>query len=1107
MPESLKAYQLLKDKCKTTRLVLPRAVTQKRLCIVGEALGADEESAGDYFCGKTGKGIFDKLLKETGLIRDAVHITNIIKVRPPDNKVERLGELGLSVDDFIPYLQEELSLVRPRVILALGATAMTALTGKEGITKWRGSTAACTLLPGIDVVITFHPSYIQRGQWHLYPYVRNDFIHFAELGFGLAKTTEPFEMVTNPTLTQILDYLTNIQNNSIATSIDIETINRTHITCIGFSNGPNSAICIPFRHKGVQLRWAKHEQLIILDAIRQVYQKPGLLKVGQNFLDYDAHYLLPLLGFPREPLFDTLYAHQLIHPDARHDLGFIMSNYSDMPFHKSDFKDWESNKVPHDQTLWEYNCKDCIGTHRAYVNLDKDLIETNLHNFLVGYIMPLKRVLFEMEHRGVRVDIELRDRLAKDIEDNLLPDALWAIEELTSHSLNPNSSKQVGEYLDETLHIPIPRTEKGNYTVDEDKLEELFARFPQHKRIMELIICTRKLKAKDLGTYLRAKLSTDNRMRTSYGITKTGRLSSGTNHHGVGTNLQNQPKRLRIIFLPDKGDVFIAADLAQAEALVLVFQIKAEKLKARMLKGEKIHAIVASMIDKKSIKELTPERYRDIKSVVYGCVDAETEVLSSNKGWLPVSSVTENDFIAQWWPDKSIDFVKPNKIHTYSFQGDLYHFTQGYFDQLVTPNHRMPLKQWRYGRDRRILTNGPVRDILAENFSRFWNAYKSPLSGVLVDLLPTSTLTEDEASLLVAIQADGCVREHGEVEFNLKKHRKILRLIQLLTILNIPFTPSTHNTFGYFYIKPTPQLLNITSFMSTGKTFKLNLLYTLSQSVRETFLTELSFWDGRSNGSDSWQYYTTNQQNAETVVTLCHLTNKRGIIADRDNTQGTFGGANNKRLYTVSISNYPEGDITCMVINKTQHNGLVYCLTMPSGYFLVRRNKRVSVTGNSNYGAGIRKFATIIKKTVAEAKVLREQYFTIVPEIPAYHMWIKHELETTRRLTTCYGRTRIFTGLIDDEACRSGNAQLPQSTIADTINIGILGLWLIKPPEVKLLMQVHDEIVMSMPRNVVEQFKPYIKLHLETLRELWIGDDLLVVPVDISEPHNRWYGG
>ena len=775
--QDLSSFPLLSSKCGSTRLVLPKDVSPKRLCIVGEALGADEELNGEYFCGKTGH-MFDKLLKESGLIRDAIHVTNVIKVRPPDNKVFRLGELNLSIQDFLPYLKEELEIVNPRAVLALGATAMEALTGKDGITKWRGSVVQCTMIPTIPIVlITFHPSYIQRGQWHLYPYVRNDFIHFAEHAFGLLKQTKPFEEVIDPTLTQAIEYLDDIKNNSTQTSIDIETVNKSHITCIGFSKHEDSAICIPFRYNGLKLRWSKSEQLVLLNAMKSVYQKPGLVKLGQTFLDYDAHYLLPLLGFPREPLGDTFYAHQLIHPDARHTLAFIMSVYSDMPYHKEDAKDWEAKHLPHDTALWQYNCKDNIGTHRSWNKLIIDLKEIGLYDFLVGYIMPFRRALFEMEHRGIRVDKTMRDQMAADVRDNLLPDAQWVIEELVGHPINPNSSPQVGKYLDEELHMPIQRTDKGNYTVKEDALEELYARFPQHRRIMELIICARKMKAKDLGTYLTAPLSPDGRLRTSFGIAKTGRLTSSENPFGVGTNLQNQPKRFRKFYLPDEGHVLLCPDLVGAEAFATVYQAKAHALKIEMNKGNKIHAVVAKWITGKSPKELSPTVYRDIKSCVHG----------------------------------------------------------------------------------------------------------------------------------------------------------------------------------------------------------------------------------------------------------------------------------------------------------------------------------------SNYKMGVNKFAKTIGKTVAEAKVLREKYYSVFPELPAYHQWVDDTLRNERVLATCFGRRRVFTGDLDKDDLYSAYAQIPQSTVADDINFGILGLWLIKPKGIHLLIQVHDEVVISLPPNMVDFFIPYIRYHLETLRELWIGDDLLVIPVDIGEPREAWY--
>lgn len=1107
MPQSLQAYQLLASKCSKTKLVLPINLNQTKMAIVGESLGKDERDNDAYFVGAAGK-LLDKLIREAGLIRSIMHITNVIKVYIPTtpNKENYLNSIGLSTSDFIPYLTEELERINPKIILAVGGIALETLTNETSITKWRGSTLKCTLsdkLKNVTIIPTLHPSYLQRGKMMLYPYVRHDVVRFAKLAFNLSEPAQEYEQITNPNLTEVVDFLHDINANSTATTFDIETVAKQLITCIGFTKSTTSAICIPFRHNGLKNRWEEHEQLIILDSIRQIYNNPKITKIAQN-IGYELHYLLPLLGFPREPLFDTMHAHQLIHPDAPHDLGFLISTYTKMPYHKDEFKDWEMKDLPHDQTLWEYNIKDVISTHRIYERFKVDLQELNLYDFFVGFVMPLKRVLFEMEHRGINVDKNLRDKKDKDISENQLPDVLYHINELTGKDINPNSSLQVGEYLT-SLNIPIPRTDKGNYTVKEDKLDKLRARFPQHKRIMDLIICARKLKAKTLGTYLRATLSQDGRLRTRYNFTKTGRLSSKENHLGEGTNLQNQPKRLRTIYIPDKDHVFLTPDLEQAEALVQVFYMKAEKLKKRMLEKEKIHAIVAEWIDGKKISELTPERYRDIKSTVYGCVDAQTEVLTTN-GWIPITNCTIETEIAQWNPTNwEISFVKPLKLHKGQHVGDILEFTQGFFNQRITPTHRMPHWQIKKGRAREDV-DGPVRDILAKDFKQVKNQYmRLPLAGKID--IGTKNLTKLEAGLLLAIQADGCIRSNGAVEFNFKKPYKINRLCYILDNLGIlcSIYPTQNNKYTSFYISKTSKLTQITDYLLPNKTFNFKHLIQCKQATLHQIVTEACFWDGRTNGPNSWQYYTTNKQNAEIMTTLAHLTNHRGIINDRDNTGG-FGCENAKRLYIVSISRYPLGDFSCMHVERINTNETVYCPTVPTGYFVIKRNDRISITGNSNYRMGVDTFATTIGKTVAEAKVLRDKYYSAVPELPAYFDWIENELKTNRKLTNPYKRVRIFTGMLDVSELYSAYAQLPQSTVADTINLGILGLWLIKPQNIHLLIQVHDEVVISLPLSLVEWFKPYIKLHLSTLREIEINNEILTIPVDIGKVKTNWYG-
>jgi len=752
------------------------------MCILGESLGADEVANNAYFCGKAG-GLLNRLLADVGLIRPTLHITNVVKVRPPDNKLERLGELGLAVEDFLPYLKEELTLVNPTIILAVGALAAETLChilGPElkGITKWRGSVLSEKLTgKNITTVITCHPSWLLHGNMGQYVYIRHDFDSFAKLGFGLKSNMVPFKQTLDPTLTQCLSYLDELNSTSIETCVDIETVAKQRITCLCFTKNPNDVITIPFRVAGLKNRWNKAEFIMLLQAMRRVWHNPRIAKINQDILSYDAHYLLSLLGFPRGPVWCLHRAHHLLHPDAAHDLGFIMSVYSDMPYHKEDAKDWELKSLPHQDALWDYNSKDGIGTHRCMTRIKADLKELNLWNMFTGYVMPLQRVLFEMEHTGMRVDVAEMQDWARFVEEEELPIGLDVLEKLCGQRINPNSSPQVGAFLD-SKGVPVQVTEKGNYTCKEDKMDEYAARFPKLRKLIQSMLCLRVLKSKTLGTYLTAKLSEDHRLHTGYGVTYTARLTSHEDCYGRGTNVQNVPKFLRSIFIPEPGQQLIEADLSQAEARWMAYLMRSDKLKAIFRSGQKIHRVLGSEIYKKPPEQLTDDEYHTAKTCVH----------------------------------------------------------------------------------------------------------------------------------------------------------------------------------------------------------------------------------------------------------------------------------------------------------------------------------------SQNYAAGINKFATLIQKTVAEAKIFRDKYFSIIPELPAYHKEVQFGLKSTYMQRTPWGRIRPVPKVLDDEDFRAAYAYIPQSGVVDTLNFGMLSVWLIKPTNIHIKHQGHDSILLSIDPKDVDWFTPFIKMHLETLREVVINGETLVVPVEIGKPTDTWGG-
>jgi uracil-DNA glycosylase len=137
--------------------VFSRGNPEAALCIVGEAPGADEDEQGLPFVGRAGQ-LLDRMIGAMGLSPDKdVYVCNILKCRPPGNRRPEPEEMATC----IPYLHEQLALVGPRVIVAMGNTAVGALLDtKVGITKVRGQ---WKLYKGrILVMPTYHPSYLLR---------------------------------------------------------------------------------------------------------------------------------------------------------------------------------------------------------------------------------------------------------------------------------------------------------------------------------------------------------------------------------------------------------------------------------------------------------------------------------------------------------------------------------------------------------------------------------------------------------------------------------------------------------------------------------------------------------------------------------------------------------------------------------------------------------------------------------------------------------------------------------------------------------------------------------------------------------------------------------
>jgi uracil-DNA glycosylase family 4 len=134
-----------------------------QLMFIGEAPGADEDEQAEPFVGKAGQ-LLTKIIVTMGLSREKVYIANILKCRP-DTPGQSAGNRKPTPEEMqtcIPYLHEQIDLIGPKAIVALGATAVEGLLGKTmGITKLRGTWKTYR---GIPLMPTYHPAFLLRNQ-------------------------------------------------------------------------------------------------------------------------------------------------------------------------------------------------------------------------------------------------------------------------------------------------------------------------------------------------------------------------------------------------------------------------------------------------------------------------------------------------------------------------------------------------------------------------------------------------------------------------------------------------------------------------------------------------------------------------------------------------------------------------------------------------------------------------------------------------------------------------------------------------------------------------------------------------------------------------------
>lgn len=588
------------------------------IVLLGEGPFTEEIKVLKPFVGPSGN-FLDSLLAEAGIDRGQCWVTNVSKYMVPPNAKGgrqipfpvRAQSVGIDLNQQLDWLRTELtSLPNLTTIIALGGTALWALTGKTAIQKYRGSILNGW---GFKVIPTYHPAHLLhqsgevKGFWNK-PVMVHDLKRGKEES-GSRQFNLPYRNLNVcKSSNQLLDFVSRSSGLSVA--VDIEATNCIPV-CIGLSVQQHEGLTIPL--------WNVHgissvsdSELILFWKILGSFLSSSRI-IGQNF-GYDRD-KIRRLGFTIGSLHsDTMLKAFALHPELPKNLGFLTSIYTREPY----YKDEGMYEGSIDDLL--LGCaRDACVTKEIDDVLEDQLIELGTLDLYRNFILPLHDVYFynetftAIEQNGFDVNEDYRKELIhKYIEQD--ERIRYEMFQIAGENVNCYAYGKIGKLLYEKLNLP-QRAGTG-----EEILTQLInspsVKNKAHKRLMELILENRRVR-RTLDSYLYAVKDFDGRMRTTYYLClETGRSAtqqqepptrpwvhwkdgSVKKKQGYGMAFQTITKHgdigsdVRRMLIADPGEIFLQADSSQAEARV-IFKLARDEEALMLMDQIDYHALTAT---------------------------------------------------------------------------------------------------------------------------------------------------------------------------------------------------------------------------------------------------------------------------------------------------------------------------------------------------------------------------------------------------------------------------------------------------------------------------------------------------------------------------------
>ncbi len=364
---------------------------------------------------------------------------------------------------------------------------------------------------------------------------------------------------------------------------------------------------------------------VVLRALAELLEDPALTLVGQN-VKFDYKVMRRAGVRMRCRLFDTMVASWLLDSElgsyGMDGMALRFLNYRTIHYEEAVGEDLERTlaDVPASEAT-DYSGEDADITFQLYELFAPKIVSLELEAVFHELEMPLVPVLAEMELAGIRLDAGELGRYGLELDKELarLEGEIFA---LVGHPFNVRSTRELQAVLFEELGLaPLKKTKTGQST-DSFVLEELAG---QGQKVAELVLAHRQL-AKLKSTYVDALPGMVNpvsgRLHTNFLQTgaATGRLAS------KDPNLQNIPvreeegRRIRTAFVPEPGWVFLSADYAQIELVILAHLSGDPTLREAFAASRDVHRQTAALLFGVPEKEVSAEQRRIGKTINFGVI-------------------------------------------------------------------------------------------------------------------------------------------------------------------------------------------------------------------------------------------------------------------------------------------------------------------------------------------------------------------------------------------------------------------------------------------------------------------------------------------------------